>query len=105
MGGRSNPGEEAGKALWVWSAIRVFPVGGGAPVLANPVLQSSGAPTSDPAFSGAEVGLQVESHSFLQMINGSRFKALLQEATSCTAEVAMVGGRLGEELQREQLRA
>lgn len=89
MGGRSNPGEEAGKALWVWSAIRVFPVGGGAPVLVNPVLQSSGAPTSDPAFSGAEVGLQVESHSFLQMINGSRFKALLQEATSCTAEVAM----------------
>lgn len=83
----------------------VFPVGGGAPVLVSPVLQSSGAPTLDAAFSGAEMGLQVESHSFLQMTYGSRFKALLQEATGCTAEVAMVGGRLDEELQREQLRA
>lgn len=62
------------------------PVGGGAPLLVNSVLQSSGAPTLDPGLSGAEVGLQVEFHSFLQVIYGSHFKALLQEATSCTAE-------------------
>lgn len=64
MRGRSNSGEEAGKALWVWSGIRVFAVGGGAPLLANPVLQSSGAPTLDTGLSGTEVGLPVESHSF-----------------------------------------
>lgn len=52
-GQKSNSGEEAGKALWVWSVVRIFPMGSGAPVLVTPITQSSGAHTLDPGSSGA----------------------------------------------------
>lgn len=56
MGGRGNAGEETRKALWILSAFRIFPVGSEAPLLVKFVLQSSGAQTPDPGFSGAKVG-------------------------------------------------